>query len=411
MIQWAQALTSRSITTSDAGPRPPWWHHAVSLACLIVSGWGIVRLTARALERQAVWSDFAIFHATVNRWLDGLPMYGRGIRLLGTNATEGVNFNPPQFHLLVLPFARLDVWPGLLWFQVTNILAGCLCAAVVVRTLRPGWSMMPTALTIAVLVNSAALSSTLWLGQMSLLLAVPVTLGWRAWHLGRPVEAAAWIGVAASIKPFLFILFPYLLIKREWRAVVGGGMAWALSFALGVAVFGFAALREWLDAAQWPNWVAHFQNASFHAYVGRVMHEWPGEIVARVGSAAGIIGTIWIASKRDRDAAWALLMTGALLWAPLGWVYYEWFVVPPLATLIVQRRLPGIAWVLTIAFVWPISVVALRITGTFLDIEFVRSIYFWGLLGLWLLLCSSRVAVPRTSDTLQAPAVAPALPA
>ena len=405
-------MTSRSVTApTEARHTAPWWHHAVSLAAVIASLWAIVRLTARALERQAVWSDYAIFHATVNRWLDGLPMYGTGIRWLRTNATEGVNFNPPQFHLLVLPFARLELWPGLLLWQVANILAGCVCAAIVIRTLRPGWSMMPATLTIAVLINSAALSSTLWLGQMSLFLAVPVTLAWRAWHLNRPMSTAGWMGLAASIKPLLLIVFPYLLLKRHWRAAVWGGATWALSFATGVLVFGLAALTQWLGAAQWPTWAAHFQNASFHAYVGRVMLEWPDAIVARAGSTVGIAATIWVASKRDHDTAWALLMTGALLWAPLGWVYYEWFVVPPLAALIVHRQLPRIAWLLTIAFLWPINVYALRITGTFLDVEMVRSIYFWGLLGLWLLLCSSALAVPRTSSADAHATVVPALPA
>jgi hypothetical protein len=97
---------------------------------------------------------------------------------------------------------------------------------------------------------------------------------------------------------------------------------------------------------------------------------------------------LWVAHKRDVDAAWALLMAGAILWAPLGWVYYEWLLVPPLAALITERRIPPVAWVLAIPFVWPISAYPIRITRTVLDGQ-IRSIYFWGLLGLWLLLCSS----------------------
>jgi hypothetical protein len=64
--------------------------------------------------------------------------------------------------------------------------------------------------------------------------------------------------------------------------------------------------------------------------------------------------------------------------------------MPPLAALIAERRVPLAASLLAIAFVWPISVTSMRLTGTFLDMPF-RSIYFWGLLGLWLLLCSSAV--------------------
>ena len=127
------------------------------------------------------------------------------------------------------------------------------------------------------------------------------------------------------------------------------------------------------------------------------MGEWPGEIVAAAGAAAGLSATVWLAHKRDADAAWALLMTGALLWAPLGWVYYEWIVAPPLAALIAQRRIPRAAWLLVVAFVWPITASSIRITGTFLDSQVVRSIYFWGLLGLWLLLCSSAVMRVRTT--------------
>ena len=104
-------------------------------------------------------------------------------------------------------------------------------------------------LAAAVLLNSAALSSTLWFGQISLILAVPVTLAWRARRLDRFREAAMWMGVAASVKPFLLIVFPYLLLERQWRAVLWGGLAWATSFAVGVAVFGPAALAQWFDGS------------------------------------------------------------------------------------------------------------------------------------------------------------------
>jgi hypothetical protein len=386
-------VTEQHMTTLNQWRQPArWLRLGISLMCAAASLWAVFRLTARSLARQVIWTDFALFHATVNRWLDGLPMYGSAIPMFGApRITESVNFNPPQFHILVLPFAHLGLFPGLLLWMALSILAGCLTAAIVIRTLGLGWSMLPATLAAAVLLNSGALSSTLWFGQISLFLAVPVTLAWRAHRLERWKEVAAWIGIAASIKPFLLIVFPYLLLKRQWRAVVWGGLAWALSFAVGVAVFGPSALLQWFDAARWPSWTAHFHNASFTAYVSRVMWEWPGEIVARIGSGAGILATVWLASKRDADLAWALLMTGALLWAPLGWIYYEWFLVPPLAALLAQRRVPSAAWLLTIAFVWPITGYSIRVTGTLLDSQ-IRSIYFWGLLGLWLLLCSSALS-------------------
>jgi hypothetical protein len=378
-------------------PRPwrrrfaDWSRVGITLIGAAASLWAIVRLTARSLGRQVIWTDYALFYATIHRWIDGRPMYGSGIPTFGApRVTESVNFNPPQFHLLVWPFAHLDLWLGLLLWQALSLVAGGICAAVVVRTLRPGWSPAIVAIVSAVLLNSAALSSTMWFGQMSLFLAIPVTLAWRAHHLQRWNAVGAWMGLAASIKPFLFIVFPYLLLKRQWRAVLWGAALWASSFAVGIAVFGPASLKQWLDASRWPSWLSHFHNASYQAYVNRVMWEWPGEIVATAGSGAGIAATLWLARTRDANAAWALLMTGALLWAPLGWVYYEWFLVPPLAALILERRLPLPAWLFVIPFVWPITGWPVRITGTLLDAQ-VQSIYFWGLLGLWLILCSSAV--------------------
>ena len=246
-------------------------------------------------------------------------------------------------------------------------------------------------LAVAILLNSAALSSTLWLGQISLFLAVPVTLAWRARRLGRWREVAAWIGVAASVKPFLLIVFPYLLLERQWRAAAWGGVLWAASFAVGAAVFGPAALGQWFEAAQWPTLGVSLPQRVLPRVRGARHVGVAGEIVASMGSGLGILATVWLAHKSDPDAAWALLMTGALLWAPLGWVYYEWIIVPPLAALIVDRRIPRAAWLLVVACVWPITGHAVRVTGTFLDAQVIGSIYFWGLLGLWLLLCSSAI--------------------
>jgi Glycosyltransferase family 87 len=363
----------------------------ILLIAVAASAWALWFLTTRSLERQVIWTDYALFHATVNRWLDGQAMYGRGIPMVGApRITESVNFNPPQFHVLVLPLARLGLRPGLLLWQALSIAAGLFCAVVVVRTLQLRFAAMPAAIATALVLNSAALSSTMWFGQISLFLAVPVTLAWRARRLGRWNDVARWMGLAASIKPFLLIVFPYILLARQWRAVIWGGATWALSFAVGILVFGPEALTQWFEAARWPTWVVHFQNASFHGYVARVMWEFPGPLVASIGAAAGIAITIWLAHTRDADAGWALLMAGALLWAPLGWIYYGWFVMPPLAALAAERRLPRVAWLLVLPLVWPIAASTGRLTGTGLDFP-LRSIYFWGLLGLWLLLCSSAV--------------------
>ena len=56
-------------------------------------------------------------------------------------------------------------------------------------------------------------------GQWSILLAVLVTLGWRALSRGRAPEAGAWIGLAASVKVFPVLLGGYLLVRAR-RALI-----------------------------------------------------------------------------------------------------------------------------------------------------------------------------------------------
>lgn len=375
-----------------------WWRLLAGVVSAAAALRAVISLTARTIIRNPIWTDFAVFHVSVKRWLDGLPMYGTNLPMFGApRLPEPVNFNPPQFHLLVLPFARLDLWPALLLWLACSLVVGVVCAAIVGRALRPGWSPLQALIALALVLNSAALSSTLWLGQMSLWLALPVTLAWRAHREGRWNSVGAWMGLAASIKPFLFIVFPYLLLKRQWRACLFGALTWIASFVVGALVFGHATLEHWVHSSQWPTWQANLLNASFQGYVGRVMFEWPAQHVATIGSALGVLATIWLARLRDADVAWALLITGALLWAPLGWVYYVWFLMPPIAALIAERRLPRAAWLLAIPFVWPINASPLRLTGTFLDAQLMLSIYFWGLLAFWLLLNSSSIR-PSTRD-------------
>ena len=146
------------------------------------------------------------------------------------------------------------------------------------------------------------------------------------------------------------------------------------------------------------------------------MVEWPGRPFATLGSAIGVAATVWLARNRDADAAWAILMAGALLWAPLGWVYYEWFLFPPLAALLAQRRIPYAVWPLAIAFVWPITGQDVRVTGTFLDGQ-IQSIYFWGSarrpVRLVQLDASDRRPTPTHDDLAQprAPSLEPRRPA
>jgi len=248
---------------------------------------------------------------------------------------------------------------------------------------------------------------------LSLLLAGPVTAAWVAARQQRNATAGAWLGLAAVVKPFLFVFVPYLAITRNWRALRTMGAVAAITLAAGVLVFGADAYREWALQIPRVNWGTHYFNASIAGVVERLFgvsyyatagrHPW----VARTLIAAGVATVALItfrrvvrhrADRRDEsiDEDWAVLLLASLLLSPLGWVYYLWIAFGPAAATIGNGRfwerrrpadlllIPGLGgwlWYGKMAHWGQPSPLA---TATF------ASMYFWALLSLWLWMTTAR---------------------
>jgi hypothetical protein len=100
------------------------------------------------------------------------------------------------------------------------------------------------------------------------------------------------------------------------------------------------------------------------------------------------------------DREWAMLLLGSLLLSPLGWVYYVWIALWPVAASIGhaqpwRRRqlvdlllVPGLAGWIWFGKMTEWGQPSLLATAT------LASMYFWALLSLWLWTVNS-VGVPR----------------
>ena len=221
-----------------------------------------------------------------------------------------------------------------------------LCAWGVLHALR--WRL-PALLWLAIGVYllswgpAAAFSLT---AQISLLLAGPVTAAWIAARQGHHARAGAWLGLAAAIKPFLFIFVPYFIVKRNWPALRSLALVAAATAATGVLVFGFDAYREWFSQLPRINWATHYFNASiagvaerlfgrsYYAIVGRQI--WIERMLILTATAV-VAGVTFRRLARRRaadgveptDVDWAVLLMASLLLSPLGWVYYLWILLGP----------------------------------------------------------------------------------
>jgi hypothetical protein len=364
---------------------------------------------------------------SVQHFLAGQSLYaGTRTRLLAHYHTGQLNLNLPHTHLFLLPLARLSPQNALILWTATSALVfgwSTWRSLAALRWHLPVLAWLALAVYLLAWGPAAAVSLT---AQLSLLLTGVVTAAWLAARGHRRASAGAWLGLAAALKPFLLLFLPYFALKRDWRALGACLAVIGTICGLGVLVFGIDAYRDWYAQLPRISWGPHYFNASFRAaaerlfgrssYGGLGQHPWVVGGIA--GTASVVVGLATLASVAPRhrelaistaparvDHEWAALLLAALLISPLGWAYYVWIALWPVAATIghVQpwrspRRvdlllIPGLAgwlWFGKMSEWGQPSPLATLTAG---------SMYFWALLALWLWTVGAIALDTRRSQT------------
>ncbi|MGH7170296.1 MAG: glycosyltransferase 87 family protein [Gemmataceae bacterium] len=393
-------------------------------------------------------NDFGRMYTSAALFVAGEDMYGwtpaapAGVK--EDYVIDLYNMNPPHFHLLLLPLTLLHNldYAFVLWWALSGLClfhAGKWTLAEIGVDLTPARRQMALVLLLAF----SGTAAMIFTAQLSFVLLIPITLMWRAARRGHWGRAGALLGLLISMKPFLAVLLAYLCWRRRWRAAAACLIVLVLSFAVGVAVFG------WLNHVSWyhrlavsEGWAWLSMNASLMGMLTRLF----SESVLFVPLACLPAGTIWLlwlgiggtlglatlAATSGGDSAeavdqdFALLLAASVLFCPLGWVYYLWLALPALTALLARGWPLGAAsgqrgkrWLLAamlIAFLWPTVLTQLgqpAALGARRDPTLppvgagwpfppqaiatlvIGSVYFWGLLALWTALTVSGFARKR----------------
>jgi hypothetical protein len=379
---------------------------AVLLALILWNAW-----VAHTMVTRLQMSDFRIFYLSARAQLEGRDMYdlpselqthgGRTFRL------TLVNLNPPHFQLLLLPLAPFPAGVALgLWAAASLLcLGGSIRVIARELDLKPNW---PICYRAAVwLLAFAGTGAVLGTGEVSFLLLLPLTLAWSAARQGRWSRAGIYLGLAMSLKLFLLIFIPYFVLRRRLGAAVASCAAALACFVAGGVIFGTGSYWSWLSQLSSVGWAWRSPNASVRGILTRSLSENPyftpisvaPELVLPLWlPAVAIIGILTlVAVTLDRtesavDRAFALLLSGALLISPLGWIYYLWLGLGPFSALALnwQNRATGgvTRWrqrVLILAapgFVWPhFATFAFQPHAWATPV--LASAYFWSMAALW----------------------------
>lgn len=319
----------------------------VLLALILWNAW-----VAHTMVTRLQMGDFRILYLSARALLEGRDMYSLPseiqIHAGKTLRRTLVNLNPPHFQLLLLPLARFPAGLALSLWAVASLLClgGSLYVIVRQLDLKPS---LPNCWRGAVwLLAFAGMGSVLGTGEVSFLLLLPLTLAWAAARQGRWSRAGIYLGLAMSLKLFLVIFIPYFVLRRRLGAAASSCAAAAACFVAGALVFGPASYWSWLHHLSSVSWAWRSPNVSVLGILTRSLSENPYYTPLAVAPelilplwlpAVGIVGVLTlVAVTVDRtesavDRAFALLLSAALLISPLGWIYYLWLGLGPIAAL------------------------------------------------------------------------------
>ena len=252
--------------------------------------------------------------------LDGAPLYPEPTRAaieLGNPAVY-----PPLIAFLAAPLALLSVGAASVAWAV--VLGGALALSLWIVQVRD-WRCYTIALA------SAPALDGFFLGNLTILILVPVALAWR--YRERAAIAGLALGVAVAAKLFVWPLVVWLLVTRRFRAA-----AWATASAV-TLVLGSWALIGFEGLADYPELLRQLQDV----YATRSLSVATAagglgasvSVAVAVGLALGIalLGVAaWLARGRDgHQRAFALAVVACVVATPIVWLHYWALLFVPIA--------------------------------------------------------------------------------
>jgi hypothetical protein len=269
-----------------------------------------------------------------------------------TGSIENYYYAPP-LGIAIGPFDGLAGEHAVAaWFllHVAGLAAACALLPV------PAWVRLAT---FGVVALSFGATRDLALGNVSVLLLLPLAASWR-W-LDRPGGAVAQ-ALAMAVRPMLGVLLIWQALRRQWRAV-----AWTLGAGLAI----IALSLPFVGVDGYVDYLTVLRNLS--GLTGEDNNLDLSSTVLAVGGDAGLanlalvagyaigIAAIGLSLRHDREIGFVVTATASLLLVPLLWDHYLAMLALPAALLASRGKpwglaLPLLSWLPPVAL--PLVVVA-----------------------------------------------------
>jgi hypothetical protein len=283
---------------------------------------------------------------TTHRLLAGQNPY----QWIGTCGVLWHTPHPPAWLLLITPFMLLPISWGVLAWDLAALVALAGALAVVAAELRLRLSPWGAALALAFIIFWPPLLGTLLEGQVSTVLLLLCALAWRWTRHGKTAHAGLALGLAAALRLFPALLVIYFALRRDWRAVLAAGAAFAVASLALLPIVGVSSYAAYLTRevpASTADWIAHPHNTSLSGVVYHVLgsfSELTGEAslprMLGILLGAALVAALLVVSYQRRsaplvqdEATWLAYIPAAMLVTPLMWIHYYVLLLLPLAVL------------------------------------------------------------------------------
>jgi hypothetical protein len=351
-------MSSRGNVSTAADTWRP--HFLARIAQLTVMSVAMVVVLARLYAMIGLaGNDWGKFYWDAVAWLDHRPMYGVNpatwVLVTPTYGQDFYDLAAPHFLLLFLVVAHLGFQASLLVWAIASTLGAAITYWIVARELgEPTNKMVFYAVPIVLL--SDLLGTVVISAQITFLVLPLVAQTWVWVRHERWLSAALVLGLLIAVKPFFLLLLPWMAWRGTWRVVPAALASFSLVVALGLLVFGRATYETWIATLAGADWYWLPMNASLRGPFARALTDNPAYLhfadapvlaallwrIAFVVLATLVLGLAAL-DKREggRDRTMALLLVSAIFLSPLGWTYYLWWTLPPLAAVLKRNPRPA----------------------------------------------------------------------
>jgi hypothetical protein len=330
----------------------------LSLVCL-----GIINITklVRSIALPDVYrKDFFQEYLLARAVILGLPAY-TPLPILAKQIIGPVynpifphaSPHPPPVVILALPFGVFSYQTATtLWLVMELICIYVTCSLLIRRFFRVD-NRMASALLALGLFSCFPVSLELALGQLMLPTLLTLTAGWLALRSHRDALGGAMLGLALTIKFIGWPLIPFLIWRKQWRAVFSAGAVFLMANLAGAMIIGFNQTvyyyryvgplasklyrSEFLNFSTWAMGYRLFAGTSSNILQGlnaQPLVNWPAlapHMSVVITVAVLCLALLLARTASDFDSGCAVLICASAVVNPIAWHHYLVLLVIPAA--------------------------------------------------------------------------------